>query len=159
MSVYEEIIAKSIVRLDMRETGGAGVVRTLIEAAEAEGLLAPECRELAIRTVLNREESASTALEEGVALPHGRIECVSDMLCMIGIHNTGIPFGAHDGLPTRIFVLLLVPPDIGHRHLRFLSTLSKQFMDTSVRAAILAAQTREQTLSALLNIQPETESP
>ncbi len=100
--------------------------------------------------MLKREHTASTALPDGIALPHGRTECVDDIVCMIGIHPKGVAFGAPDGLPTRIFVLLLVPAKIGCGHIHFLAHLSQRLMERAVCDSILAATTRDAVLQAVL---------
>jgi PTS system nitrogen regulatory IIA component len=67
---------------------------------------------------MKRELSASTAMPDGIALPHGRTDTVSDIVCMIGIHPRGVvDFGAPDNAPTHIFVLLLVPATVGCNHI------------------------------------------
>ncbi|MDD4101000.1 MAG: PTS sugar transporter subunit IIA [Kiritimatiellae bacterium] len=150
MSVFDEVISNSLVRLGLTDPDGEQVVKALIDAAVDEGLLPNEHKDEAVQAVLKREHSASTALPEGIALPHGRTECVDDIVCMIGIHPQGVAFGAPDGLPTRIFVLLLVPAKIGCRHIHFLANLSRRLMERTVCDSILEAKTREAVLQAVL---------
>lgn len=151
MATFDEIISKSLVRLGLSYPDGEQVIKALIGAAVEEGLLSGRHKDEAIQAVLKREHSASTALPDGIALPHGRTECVSDIVCMIGVHPQGVAFGAPDGLSTRIFVLLLVPAKIGCCHIHFLADLSRRLMDRSVCASILEATTREVVLQEILS--------
>jgi len=150
MSDFNEIIQKSVVCLNMSSADGQELVTTLIEMSVKQGLLPPVHEEEAIKAILKREQSASTALPDGIALPHGRTECVSGVVCMIGIHPRGIDFGSPDNLPSHIFVQLLVPATVGCSHIHFLANLSRRLMEESVRNALLAALTREQVLQAIL---------
>jgi mannitol/fructose-specific phosphotransferase system IIA component (Ntr-type) len=151
MANFDEVILRSLVCLNMHDKDGQHVITTLIEAAVQQGLLSPEHREEAILAVLKREQSASTALPDGIALPHGRTDCVTDIVCMIGIHPEGVDFGAPDNLPSTIFVLLLVPATVGCKHIHFLANLSRRLMEQSVRYELLAASTREQLLQVILS--------
>ena len=151
MMSFEEIIQRSLVCLNMTETEGPEVIESMIDAAVNEGLLPVEHQDTAVRVVLNRELSASTALGEGVALPHGRVDCVSDIVCMFGIHPAGIEFGAADGSLTHVFVLMLVPLSMGGNHIQFLAALSRRLMEQSVRNGLLAAKTRDDVLRIILS--------
>ncbi len=152
MANFGEIVGRSLVCLDMRQEDGQEVMSRLIEEAAERGLLAREHLEEAARAVFNRERSASTAMPDGIALPHGRTECVREIICVVGIHRAGVEFGAPDGLPTQIFVLLLVPATVGCSHIHFLANLSRRLLEGSVRQALLAAETREQVLAALAGV-------
>ena len=150
MSAFDEIISKSLVRLGLTDPDGEQVIKGLIAAAVDDGLLPERHKDEAVQAVLKREHTASTALPDGIALPHGRTEYVDDIVCMIGIHPKGVAFGAPDGQPTHIFVLLLVPAKIGCGHIHFLANLSQRLMERAVCDSILAATTREAVLQAVL---------
>ena len=150
MMSFDEIIKKSLVCLDMAEPDGPQVIESMIEAAIREGALAAEHRDTAIRTVLNRELSASTAIGDGVALPHGRTDCVSDIVCVFGVHPAGIDFGAADGSLSHVFVLMLTPLSMGGNHVQFLAALSRRLIEASVRNGLLAAKTRDDVLQLIL---------
>ena len=151
MANFDEVILKSLVCLNMGDRDGQHVVTALIDAAVGQGLLPLEHKEEAITAVLKRELSASTALPDGIALPHGRTDCVTDIICMIGIHPRGVDFGAPDNLPSHIFVLLLVPATVACNHIHFLANLSRRLMEQSVRNELLAASTRDQLLQVILS--------
>lgn len=155
MASFDEVILGSLVCLGMTESDGHQVVTTLIERAVAQGLLTLAQKDDAIRAILKREMSASTAMPDGIALPHGRTDCVTDIVCMIGIHPKGVDFGAPDSLPSHIFVQLLVPATVGCNHIHFLANLSRRLMEQSVRNALLSAPTRERVLEAILSYSDE----
>ncbi len=149
MSVFSEVIDKSTVCLNVSVQDSHQLVVTLIEAAISEGRLAAEHKDEAVHAVLKREQSASTAMPDGIALPHGRTDCVSEILCIVGIHPQGIAFGAPDNQPSKIFVLLLVPVTVGCNHIHFLANLSRRLMEQSVREGLLRATSRERVIRVL----------
>ncbi len=149
MAVFDDMIRKSLVRLDMSEPDGYQVVTSLVERAAEVGLLAPEQVDEAITSILKREQSASTALSDGIAMPHGRTDCVKELVCMIGIHPGGVDFGSLDGQPTRIFIQILAPVTVACGYIQFLANLSRRLQERPVRDALLAATSREHVLDAL----------
>ena len=151
MANFIEVVGKSVVCLNLVDRDSQQLVTTLIEAAVTHGVLPQIHKGEAIRAILNREMSASTAMPDGIALPHGRTDCVTDIICVIGIHPDGIDFGAPDKQPSHIFVLLLVPATVACNHIHFLANLSRRLMEQSVRNDLLAAPTRERVLQAILN--------
>lgn len=151
MANFDEVVSKSVVCLSMSDSSGHAVLTSLIEAAVKQGVLDPIQMDEAVKAVLKREQSASTAMPDGIALPHGRIDGITDLICMIGIHSTGVEFGAPDGQPTRIFIQLLVPATVGCNHIHFLANLSRRLLEQSVRNELLAASSREQVLQAVLS--------
>ena len=151
MANFVEIISKSIVCLNMADGDGQGVITTLIDAAVREGLLPAEHKGEAVMAVLKREMSASTALPDGIALPHGRTDCVTDIVCMLGVHPAGIDFGAPDNQRSHIFVLLLVPATVACNHIHFLANLSRRLMEPSVRNELLTAPARDHVLQTILS--------
>ncbi len=151
MSNFVEVIENSVVCLNMTDSDGQQLVTTLIESAVSHGLLLKVHQDEAVRAILKREMSASTAMPDGIALPHGRTDCVTDIVCMIGVHPKGIDFGAPDNQPSHIFVLLLVPANVGCNHIHFLANLSRRLMEQSVRNELLAAPTRECVLQTILS--------
>ena len=150
MATFVEIITKSIVCLNMSDSDGQQIITTLIETAVQEGLLQRCHKDEAVVSVLKREMSASTALPDGIALPHGRTDCVTDIVCMLGIHPQGIDFGSPDNQPTHIFVLLLVPATVACNHIHFLANLSRRLMEPAVRKEMLEAPTRERVQQTIL---------
>lgn len=155
MANFDEVIRKSRVCLNMTDTSGQQVIATLIDSAVAGGVLPVLYKDEAIRAVLKREMSASTALPDGIALPHGRTDCVEDIVCVIGIHPQGIFFGAPDNQTSHIFVLLLVPATVGCNHIHFLANLSRRLMEPSLRNALLAASTEDKALQTILSYSDE----
>jgi len=155
MANFDEVIRKSRVCLNMTDTSGQQVIATLIDSAVTGGVLPVQYKDEAIRAVLKREMSASTALPDGIALPHGRTDCVEDIVCVIGIHPQGIFFGAPDNQTSHIFVLLLVPATVGCNHIHFLANLSRRLMEPSLRNALLAASTEDKALQTILSYSDE----
>ena len=150
-SPFVEVIQTCLVCLNRTETDGETLLAGMLDEAVAAAQLSEDNRRRALRAVLNRERSASTALSGGVALPHGRMTGLDRIVCIIGIHPQGIAFGAPDGEPVRIFVLLLVPVEAAVVHVQFLAHLGRCLAEHAVRNDLLAATSRDDVIRAILN--------
>jgi len=77
------------------------------------------------KALINREEEYSTAIGDGIAIPHARIESISDPVLLTGISDKGIEWNAPDGKPVNTVFLLLSPASSNDLHIEIISKLSK----------------------------------
>jgi len=78
-----------------------------------------------LQSVLDREAEVSTCLGDGLAIPHGEIANVDQMVGVMGLSRAGLPFETPDGRPIHCMILLATPPDQRQRHLEVLAALAK----------------------------------
>ena len=101
------------------------------------------------RELLGREKLGSTAIGEGVAIPHCRVDlCTEAVGCLLTLADP-IDFSALDDRPVDIVFILLVPREATQAHLDLLSNLATLFSNPAMRSALRAAKTAE-TLQQLL---------
>ncbi len=86
-----------------------------------------------------RERLGSTAIGDGIAIPHGKLPGLKTVLATFGRHLQGVDFESLDGNPTKIFFLLVAPDDSVGLHLKALARVSRLLKDPSFRAQLLAA--------------------
>lgn len=97
-------------------------------------------REGIYRALLAREKLGSTAVGEGVAIPHSRLDdCTEPAGCLITL-PTGIDFNAPDNRAVDIVFVLLVPKEATQQHLDLLAMLAKTLSDESLRDRIRTAR-------------------
>ena len=145
---YETILQTSPVVLGMTENSPEAVFSRLFDALVSMGRLPAELCEKARAAVNAREAAGCTALANGIAIPHGYLDEVESPVAAIGIHPHGVDCSSIDGLPTRIFILLLNHLD-SRDHIRFLAAVNRRLILAEVREGLLMAQTREEVLRLL----------
>jgi nitrogen PTS system EIIA component len=91
------------------------------------------------RSLEEREQLGSTALADGVAFPHGKLEGVSRLIGAVGRSVTGLAFDSLDGKPTQLLFVLVTPANAPGLHLEALSRLSHLFRDAGFRQRLCAA--------------------
>ena len=88
----------------------------------------------------DRERLNSTALGEGVAIPHGRLTGVKRVVAAFGRSPQGVDFNSLDGKPTHLFFLLVAPEHSAGAHLKALARISRLLKDDSFRARLMQAE-------------------
>lgn len=121
-----------------------------LTAVTRDGALSELCRAACIRynlegaeevyqTVLDRENSMSTAMEYGVAIPHGRIAGLKEPAVIFGRSPEGIEWNAPDGAPARLIFLVLTAPG-DPAQLQILRSIALALRKPEVREALLAEE-------------------
>ena len=100
------------------------------------------------KAILAREAQGSTAIGEGIAVPHAKSESVKTPgLSAITVQN-GVDYGAPDGKNSDILFMIAAPLD-GDLHLEILSRLMVMLMEPEFCAALRSAKTADEFLSVI----------
>jgi PTS system nitrogen regulatory IIA component len=91
------------------------------------------------RALWRREETGSTAIGHGLAIPHARIAGISEPVVLVLHTKVPIKFGARDHQPVSIFFVILVPEHATDEHLQILGTASEMFSEKAFRDRLDAA--------------------
>jgi PTS system nitrogen regulatory IIA component len=97
-----------------------------------------------VEVLWERERLGSTAIGDGIAIPHGKLHGVKSVVAVFGRHLEGVDFDSLDGAPTRLFFLLVAPEDSVGQHLKALARVSRLLKDHTFRERLLAAADRSE---------------
>jgi len=126
---------------DLRATTKA---EALAEVATRMAAIEPRVDGEQLRRVLEeRELLASTAIGDGIAIPHGKLDSIGQLAGVLGRSRAGLEFDSIDGRPTHLVFMLVAPVSSTGVHLKALARLSRLFRDADFRSRLLAAPTRE----------------
>lgn len=145
LSLKEKLTADLLVP-EIKGATKEEVIDELLDVLKRAGKLSDV--EKAREAVWERENSMSTGMQYGIAIPHGKTDSVHSMACVVGIRTEGIEWDSLDGKPARIFVMVLSPQSSVGPHVRFLSIIS-QVLDEEGRAALLNCKTSGEMLRVL----------
>ncbi len=104
-------------------------------------------RESILAALKQREETMSTGIGFGIAIPHASSEDVTEVVAAFGRSTQGIEFDALDNAPVKFVVLFIVPKNQFQTHLRTLASIAKFLNDRSVRESLAGAGTKEVILA------------
>jgi mannitol/fructose-specific phosphotransferase system IIA component (Ntr-type) len=138
----EELIIPEMVATD-RWQAIEEIVNRLVE----EEQLDVAHRDEAIVSLRHREETMSTGIGFGIAIPHASCDAVPEVTACFGRSKTGIDFESLDNKPVHFIVLFLVPKDQFQTHLRTLAAIAKFLNDPAVRSDLAEASDAKAILS------------
>lgn len=93
--------------------------------------------------ILKRESEGSTAIGEGIAIPHSKNAAVKRPGLAAMVVPNGVDYDALDGAPSNLFFMIAAPEKGGDVHLEVLSRLSMLLMDEGFRSELLAAKNKD----------------
>src|SRR5450432_4224679 len=124
--------------------GATTKAAVLAEMSDHLAKVVPGVEASALRHVLEeRELLASTAIGDGIAIPHGKLDSVGHLIGALGRAVEGIEFESIDGKPTHLFFMVAAPTSSTGVHLKALARLSRLFRDADFRRRLLEAPSRE----------------
>jgi mannitol/fructose-specific phosphotransferase system IIA component (Ntr-type) len=147
--VLSQLMSPANINLNLKSTDSNGVLEELVNQVSAIAKQ-PEARQTLLRALHEREQLHSTGIGDGVALPHARnalVGLVDRPVVVFGRSAQGIPFGAIDGEPSKLFFLLVAPTVT--EHLAVLARLSRLLRDPSVRHQLLAVADAKKALALI----------
>jgi len=125
--------------------------RVFERAAEAMGAALNLRSENIYRALLAREKLGSTAIGEGIAIPHCRInDCSEAAGCLVTLQDS-IDYGSADGQDVDVIFVLLVPEEATEAHLKLLAALARSFSNAQVRDRVRQTQDPEALKQLLLS--------
>ena len=126
--------------LTSRGAGRAGAGRRRQDGGAARARRAPGARSTAgidadrlVEVLWERERLGSTAIGDGIAIPHGKLPGLKGVIGAFGRHPAGVDFDSLDGSPTHLFFLLVAPEDSVGQHLKALARVSRLLKDRAFR--------------------------
>lgn len=118
----------------------------LTDLIVSQGQIKPEDRDVVLAALRAREETMSTGIGFGIAIPHASSERVQQVVAAFGRSTTGIEFDSLDNAPVKYIVLFVVPKDQFQVHLRTLAAIAKFLNDRSVRERLGSAGSAQEIL-------------
>ncbi len=106
-------------------------------------------REVLAKVLLERERLASTAIGEGVAIPHGKLDAVGKLVACVGRAPEGVDFDSMDGRPTHLFFVLVAPENSTGVHLKALARISRLFKDPEFRTRLMQAKDAQEIFKVI----------
>lgn len=103
-----------------------------------------------VRVLLEREKLGSTGIGEGVAIPHGKINSLSQPMISFGRSKHGLDFDSMDAQPAYLFFLLVAPDSSAGLHLKTLAKIARVLKSRAFRKKLMEAGTREEIYEAIV---------
>jgi fructose-specific phosphotransferase system IIA component len=133
-----DFLSKEAIIMDIKSQKKEDVIKELVDALISTNEIDKRNRNKLVDALSARESLGSTAIGQGVAIPHAKSNCVTKLIAAFGLSKKGIDFDSLDGEPVYIFFLLLAPQDSAGPHLKALARISHLLKDKYFRENLRA---------------------
>lgn len=143
-------IDPACIKLELKAASKQEVLKELVEIAEQAGVV--ENRDLLLSALAQREALLSTAIEEGIAIPHARNNSkpfFKRSTIIFGRSVKGVDFASPDNKPTHHF--FLVCPRNDAEHLRFMAQIARALKEKEFVDLIASPSARAEEICMALN--------
>ncbi len=135
-----QFLCKKAITSDLKSTTKEVAIDELLELLIDAGEIDKKNKKKVFEVLMAREALGSTAIGQGIAIPHGKCDCVKKLVGCLGISKEGINFDSLDGEVAHIFFLLVAPVDSAGPHLKALARISRLLKDKFIRDSLIAAE-------------------
>ena len=146
---FSELINKNYIIPEFKSRTKKQVLEELVEA------LASNKREIdkveLLNALLEREKLGSTGIGDGVAIPHGKLNGLDNIILLFGKSGQGVDFDAIDRKPVCLVFLLVAPADSAGLHLKALARLSRMLREKDFKNSLLMASDAETLLKIIID--------
>jgi nitrogen PTS system EIIA component len=137
MKILDILTSQDLIAPSLTGTTKTAVLRELAEhLARQQGEI--DASRL-VEVLWERERLGSTAIGDGIAIPHGKLPGLKGVIGAFGRHVAGVDFDSLDGSPTHLFFLLVAPEDSVGQHLKALARVSRLLKDRAFRDKLIGA--------------------
>lgn len=147
-----DLLGKDSILLGGTPKSKAEAIDTLVELQVKGGKIAD--KEAYRKGILAREEQGSTAVGEGIAIPHAKSEAVKGPSLAAMTVPEGVDYEALDDEPSNLLFMIAAPND-GDVHLEVLSRLMTILMDEDFRAKLLGAKDKDEFIKIIDDMEKE----
>ena len=132
---------------DLQSTGKEEVLAEMVQVLVDNAVV--RSAEMAVQVLLDREKLGSTGIGEGIAIPHGKLPELDQVVAVFARSVEGVDFDSMDGSPVHLFFLLLAPENSASMHLKALARISRLLKDASFRERLAALDGRDLLFDAI----------
>jgi PTS system nitrogen regulatory IIA component len=146
------IIKEKAILLDIQAQEKQDVLEEMVRHLKKTKLVNHE-KEI-IEKLLQRESLGTTALGEGIAIPHCKAKGVKNPILLVGVARQGVNFEAPDGVPVNLFFLLITSPDDPSLNLQILALIAQLVRKSpGLKDKLLKAESPQEALEIIRELE------
>ena len=144
-----DVLNPKAISADLQATTKESVIEELVDILIESGSIERRHKPKVVEVLMAREALGSTAIGQGIAIPHGKCDSVKKLVGCLAISKKGINFDSLDGEPAHIFFLLVAPVDSAGPHLKALARISRLLKDKFVRDSLKSVKDEKALLKII----------
>ena len=142
-----DLLKKESIALDVKVDSKGAAIDYLVDLMDKSGRL--NDKEGYKKGILAREALGSTAVGDGIAIPHAKVAAVNEPGLAAMVVPEGVDFESFDGSPANLLFMIAAPDGEADAHLEALSKLSMVLMDPDFKNALVKAKTADEFLKLI----------
>lgn len=139
-----DFMDEELVLLDLLSNRKEDIIKELISPIIKKRVATSE--KILIKAVLNREALGSTAIGNGVAIPHAKTPSVKEKAVVFARSKKGRNFDSIDGNPVNLFFMIVSPDRETGPHLKILARISRLLQDADFRESLMGLPTAREII-------------
>ena len=147
-----DLITKDLVEMPLRAADKWEALATIARVPVRAKRYPQEMVAVVENALVARERSMTTGMEHGIAIPHAAIDGIDDLVAVLGLSPTGVPFETLDGAPARIVIGLIIPRSKKLVHIKTLAEIAKLLSRAEVRERLLQSVDAEGVVRTLAEL-------
>ena len=148
-----KIFRENLIRLKQKVTDKNDCLNQMIDLIYQEGIISD--RVAFFQSVMEREEVMSTGIGRGLAIPHGRNQCVNELSATMFTLEEPIDYDSIDGEPVNIIFMLTIPDNAANEYMKILGQISKFMREEVQRNELCAVILNREAYQILKGIEDE----
>ncbi len=144
-----DILSEDCVVVGLEAEDRDGVIKELLDVLVNAGKIKKEDENAIFNVLIDREELGSTAIGNGIAIPHAKTDKVSELVSAFGVSKKGVDFRALDGEKVYLFFLLIAPKDSPGPHLKALARITRLLKDKNFRAMLMEVKDKQEAVKLI----------
>lgn len=145
----KDFLCPDAISSDLKAKDKEEIIDELVSLLISSGSIQKKHKQKVVEIILAREALGSTAIGQGIAIPHGKSDSVTDMVAGLGVSKKGVNFDSLDGEPAHIFFILIAPLDSAGPHLKALARVSRLLKDKYFRESLKSAKDQKDILELI----------
>jgi nitrogen PTS system EIIA component len=141
-----DFLCKAAVHNDLKAETKADVITEMVGLLVEGGVIEKKHKNKVVDVLMVREALGSTAIGQGIAIPHAKSDATDKLVASLAISKKGVNFDSLDGEPAHIFFLLVAPVDSAGPHLKALARVSRLLKDKFFRDSLKSSKTNKDIL-------------
>jgi len=145
------LLKESSIELDLAGKSKLEIISELVDiVCKAGGV---KNKKTLAGAIQEREKLGSTAIGNGVAVPHAKIDGIKQAVLIFGRSSDGVDFNSLDGEKTHLFFMLISPKEDIGAHLKILAKISHLIKDRFMVGLFRKANSKKETLSIIATLE------
>jgi fructose-specific phosphotransferase system IIA component len=156
MLTLQEFMDENLIISDLKSKDKQSIIEEMVEKFIKKHIITD--REAFLGAIRKREELESTAIGNGIAIPHARIQGVTKLQVALGKSENGFDFQSLDKKPVFIIFMIASPLDVRKEYLQIVAKIARFAKNEALRKAILQAKNTQQVWKVIKdfdNLLPE----